>query len=337
MAKSNQAYQNERGSALIIVMFIILVISVLVASAVTISQTANYFSKNVSDRGLSAYYAEGAGARIFWLLLNDKKQNGNPNLISFTKTEEDKVRFLADGSENKIHGYEAEAVARIMDFSTGVDISGKQPENNLKRDDKTFENQAQNIADYQAFIDKVRDYIDRDEFVRNEGAEFSDYEEMNLPHLPRNGPFQFREEIMLIPGCKNYFKADTYGQLSDCQPIPFPGMQASMTEQNNFFSIGPGILLKDGLTKEQVKQVLDIRQQWQNNKERTIQEVLKEQLPPDVMRKLNKYSFQASGFYRFIVKVTPEFSSGSRILIFNVKITSRPGRDKINYYDWQML
>jgi hypothetical protein len=330
-------FRNQRGSALIIVLGILLVISVLSASAVMLSQLSNHFSKIASDRGLAAYQAEGVAARIVWLLLADKRKNGNPSLIGFKYEEQDGERYLADGTTKEVHAYEAKGEAEIHDLASGIDISGKTPATNLVRTSNPDQIElAVDAIDYEAFLDKVKDYVDNDDFVRDQGAERGEYLGLDLPNLPRNAPFQFREEIMLIPGCKTFFKADTHGQFSDFIPIPLKGMPDIITDKKNFFSVGVGALLKDGFSKDQVKAILEVRRKWRDDRSELVQ-LMDERIDSQSRQKLLKeYSFQASGFYKFVVRVKTE-EGAARTLIFGVQLSSRPGQDRLNYYTWQMF
>lgn len=334
-SQNRNNHRNEQGSALIIVLCIILVISVLVASAVSMSQMSNYFSKIASDRGLSSYYAEGASSRIVWLLLNDKKKNGNPSLIDFNYEEQTGERYLADGSPRSVYAYGADATAIIEDLASGIDISGSNPATNLTQV-KGDSELASDVDDQVRFIDKVKDYVDKDVFVRHYGAEKNEYEDWGMPNLPRNADFQFREEIMLIPGCKKFYPADKYGQMSDFQVITLNGLQDIRASKKNFVGVSRNVLLRDGFTPEQVKDILSVRKRWQEEKG-SLRSWLENNLPKEVVAKLYQYSFQASGFYKFIVTVKPDGGMGSRTMVFGLLLTTRPGRKKINYYCWQLL
>ena len=75
-AKNNR----ESGIALIAVLCTVLVVSLLVASAVAISQYAAFETATFSGISRSFYIAEGAATRIRWLLMADRKKYPNRKL-----------------------------------------------------------------------------------------------------------------------------------------------------------------------------------------------------------------------------------------------------------------
>ena len=97
---------DRRGAALIAVLSMLLVISLLVASSVTLSQITSYISAETTNRITSAYSAEGASARALWLLMSDKKRNperalGETDNANEAPTEDaNEERYLADGTKH---------------------------------------------------------------------------------------------------------------------------------------------------------------------------------------------------------------------------------------------
>lgn len=333
---------HDGGSALIAVLCIMTLMSLLAASAVTMSQLSNHFSKVVSERGLSVYHAEGAAARMCWLVLADKKANGaNADMWNFDYSQVDGERYLPDGTTKKFVYYQADAEVKIEDMACGIDVSGKTPTKNLRRDQSTFEGEdMKTYDDYLAFIDAVADYVDSDDFVRSHGAEKSDYEELGMPNLPRNDQMQFREEMTFIPGASTFFTPDEYGRLSCFRLIPMKKMKSKgvVRKKDSFFGVDENQLLMDGFPPDVAKQVIEARNRWYKE-QGLLSQVLMESVAPEFVSKLRgKYSFSASGFYNFVIKVTPERGKASRTLFFSLQLGYQPSDNKkLNYYDWMIL
>lgn len=333
--------RSENGSALIAVLGVLLLINLLAASAVTVSQLCDHFTRVSADRALSSYYAEGVGARMIWFVLNDKKKNGNPNLKSINYAEIEGERYLPDGTKKTFTVYQADAEVSINDMLTGIDVSGKNPTKELKRTDDSFQDDEAGMDEYLAFLDGLEDYVDPDDFVRMHGAEKNEYEELELPHLPRNDQLQFREEIMMIPGAQTFYKQDDYGRMNAFQVIPTKKLKSPTGTggKTSFFGVGKSQLRKDGFTNEQADKILEVRAEWQNNKEITLAQSLVESLEPEVIAKINqKYSFVGSGFYNFLIKVKPRGGLGSRVLSFSLQLGFKPSdKERVQYYEWLLL
>ena len=324
---------EEKGAALVAVLCFIATISLLVASSISISQIVNHLSAESSGRCLSAYLAEGAAARTVWLLVNDKKVNPQRELGEKKDEEEEDVeRFLADGTKHEFEFNDTKVEVSIYDMTSGIDISGKVPSTNLKRNPDDFNDSEKSYDEYLAFIDCLDDYVDTDLFVRAHGAEKNEYLELELPPLPRNGQMQFREEALWIPGCTDFFKPDEKGIISDFQIIPLKGLP-KVIGKKNFFTVSKSDIMKDcGYTEEVASQIISARSEWEKEKK-----PISEGIDEEILTKLKeKYSFKESGYYTIFVRILPGKGKSERIMTFSAKIDSRMPSKDIQYYDWRM-
>lgn len=326
---------GERGAALIAVLCVLMMIGLFTMSALVISQISNQVSKTVSDRGLAAYWAEGAASRAVWLLLNDKRKNPNRGLGGDTEIggtdDDDGERFMADGTEHKTKIYENDVSFKIYDMASGTNISGSDAVGNLSRDQQEIEDEGKDFQDYQAFIDRVSDYIDADDFVRTDGMEKNEFSGEGLAPLPRNAPMKFREEMLLIPGIEDFLEFSDDGRLTAFQVIPLEGMP-QVTGKQNFFSSSNAQLKKDGFSDDDISQINEAKQAYGKDKT-PISDSLDANL---VSRIKGKYSFNESGFYTFVV--TGKGTAGAaRTMVFSVQIVSRLSGDRIRYYDWALF
>lgn len=76
--------KSEQGIALVTTLGILAVVSLLAASAVVLSQYAEKDSYTFSSFTRSSYIAEGAANRLYWLILNDRKNIRSGTLMSAT-------------------------------------------------------------------------------------------------------------------------------------------------------------------------------------------------------------------------------------------------------------
>ncbi len=336
---SGETAYSPRGSALIAVLCFVMLVTLLAASSVTLSQIVNHISRETSNRGLSSYYAEGAGARAMWLLMYDKRKypERSMGLTGAADTGagegEEEERFLADGTTHSFESAGIKVEVRVYDMTSGADISGKIPSANLKRSKDEFEDGEQSFDDYLAFLDCLDDYVDPDSFVKLHGAEKDEYLSLGLPPLPRNSQFQFREEIMWIPGANSFFKPDEFGMMKEIQIIPPKGMPKVLGKKN-FFSVTKNEIMSElGMSAVEADKVIEARKIWEKEKK-----PLEELLDPEVLAKLkNKYSFKESGYYTFIVRIVPGAGNSERIFTFSLKLDSRITAKELNYFDWKMF
>jgi len=120
-------HDPEQGSALVVVLGVLVLISVLTASLVVVSQSSSRSSRTAYNYSLSAYVAEGATARVQWLLMKELAQKSNRMLGVQQITEDedpDAIRFMADGMEQDIDYYGSKVTVALYDMYAGIDISG---------------------------------------------------------------------------------------------------------------------------------------------------------------------------------------------------------------------
>ena len=327
-------HKNEQGTALIIVLGLIVLISLMTISIVTFSQTSYQLSKITCDRAKAAYWAEGAVARSIWMLRHDIATHPTRTL---GKEQEDNVeRFLADGTE---HMFETDSDAKvkvsIFDAVSGLDISGSNPTRYMRRPQSYFQDDDKAYEQYKFFLNSVRDYVDGNDFEQaNGGFEREDYEAEGMAPLPRNYQMQFREEILWVPDCDDFFSYDQYGCISEFRIIPPKGMR-QMRGKNNFFSATPSqIQLSTGLDDAQVQEIISAKDSWFSDKI-----PISENLSPDIIGKLKqRYSFRESGYYTFIVDASPGEGLAGRILTCTVQVTRNISNySDLRYYEWRFL
>lgn len=334
--RENYSHHRRKGSALIIALCLLILVSLLTASIVTLSQISNQTSKISYDRVSAAYRAEGAAARVVWLLLNDKRNFPNRALGAgqdYDSTTDE--RYLADGVKHSLKYYDGEVDISIYDMVCGINISGWSAERGLAELQNNFENEPDKYEEYKIFMNRVLDYVDTDDFIRpNGGFEKGDYEGIGLMPLPRNYQMQFREEILLIPDASQLFSPDKYGRLSEFQVIPPTTGLSNPSGKQNFFSVSRSrIISKCDLSEEEADSIIEARDLWAKK-----ETSLSESVEPDIMDKLKRqFSFNESGYYTFIIEASSGENSSKRILVCSLRLGASIEGRECCYYEWQFL
>ncbi len=321
---------DEKGAALITVLCFVVLVAMVTASAVTISQISNYTSRTFTDRSVSAYLAEGAAARVQWLLMADKRKFTSRVLGETEYDREEQERFLADGTLHKVDYYGTEIDVTIFDMSSVYDISDDNPGKQLELQKAAFSDNTELQEAFSAFIDCVKDYVDKDDFLQIKGMEKSAYTAKGLYPLPRNGKMQFREEIMLIPGFGKFYQPDSYGRISSFRVIPPPNMP-KIAQGNDFFSASrEQIMNRCAFSSEQADKVIQARDRWKNERS-----PLNQSLDLGLLATLkSRFSFKESGFFTILVEASPGKNRAKRILAASIQIGNQIAAPGIRYYEW---
>jgi len=321
---------DESGAALIAVLCFVVLVALLTASAITLSQIGNYTSRTFTDRSVSAYISEGAAARVQWLIIADKKKYTSRMLGEAEYGADFQERFMADGILHKIDYYGMPIDVMIYDMASGYDISDDNPAKQLESFKNTFYDNPDMQKDFSIFIDCLKDYVDADDFSQINGKERTDYERMGLYPLPRNGRMQFREEIMLIPDFDKFFQPDMNGRLSSFRIIPPPSM-AKIAQGSTFFSASKRLIMsKCAFSSEQADKVIEARDRWTNDRI-----PLSQSLEPGIISALkSSFSFSESGYFTLMISASAGENRAKRILAVSMQILTDIAPQGIRYYEW---
>ncbi len=328
---------NESGVALIFVMSIMVLIALLAASITTLALISNQISKVTCDMDQSVYLAEGALDRTIWLLRNDRKLHPTRSLgnVDYVAGGDDLERYMADGLEHKLDYYDGKVTVSILDAAVGKDISDSPPTKNLVRTQASFGDDYEKWERYKLILGAIKDYVDTNDMVQlNGGMEFDDYVSIGLEPLPRNDKFEFREELLLIPGAEEFFLPDRNGVVSSLRIIPSKGLQ-TISGKDNFYSTNNDSFASDAqLESSEIDAVIDARKLW-------ITEgiPLSDSLDPNLLAKINaQYSMRESGYYTFLIKAQPGANLPGKVLTCTlmVPINLVSGKD-FQFYEWQFL
>ena len=322
---------DEKGAALIVVLSFLVLTALITSSVVVISQISSKSIKVNTDRAYAAYLAEGAAARLQWLIMADKRKFSNRNFRNFnTNSEEEQVRYLADGKPRNINYYDSVVSAEIYDMSSGFNISGNTPSKNLKPLQNSYLNDPEKKIEFKNFLDCLTDYVDRNDFVQLNGMEKRDYYNLGIPHLPRNNRMEYREEILFVPGAQQFFQPDKYGRLSVFNIIPPTGLP-KYNSKNNFFSADKTtIMAKCHISEEEADEIIENRTKWLNSSD-----AFSDYFEPDTIGLLKRtFSFKDSGYYTLILNASPGKGMAVRTLIVSLKLSNTMKNPGNQYYQY---
>lgn len=324
------------------VLSLLLLISLITSAIVTISLSSAAQTSAFTEFEKSMLMAEGASARIYWLILNDRilhpdrkldttgaEKNNSGNTSG---KEAEKAEFLADGTERRMNYYGSNLIFTISDMMSGFDISGFAPENNLQglgqKDDSAIE---EVDPEFTIFKNRLMDYVDIDSLVRLNGMEKDEYRSLDLYNLPRNNKMQYREEIMFVPDAKKYFNIDSNGRLSSVKIIVPQRSGGAGNQQLNIFAVDISIIkTKIKCSDEEAEQIQKALELWKKD-----QTPLSESLPLELITKLKQYfTFEESGLYNITIRAAANDANKGRMLSISMKITQSIAPEGISYFEW---
>ena len=305
--------KSERGIALVTTLGVLAVVSLLAASAVVLSQYAEKDSYTFSSLTRSSYIAEGAANRLYWLILNDRKKYPQRNIdISDDALQEDEERYLADGTPHLFEDYYGEKVKyEIRDAVGGMDVSGSMPQRDLIAFMGDLEKDSAERERLEMIGNRLQDYVDSDDLVKLHGMEQSEYLQANLINLPRNRPFQYREEMLLIPEIQQLCQPDNSGRLTSIRLIAPQGLQPIGGRPSLYSSSISQIASRCRLTDMETAELEQAFTEWNKNKT-----PLKKTLPSGFLKRLEMYyGTSESGFYTVLIDTSSEQQPGIRLAV----------------------
>jgi len=329
--------KREKGIALIFVMSIMVLMALLAASITTQALISYQVSKVTCDIDESAYRAEGAVDRAIWLLRNDRKLHPTRSLgsVDYAGGGDEIERYMADSTKHKLNYYGGKVTVSILDAASGKDIAGPNPTKYLALQQSAFGDDVKKWERYKMLMNAIRDYVDSNDFVTiNGGMEAKGYEELGLAPLPRNDRFEYREELLLVPGAEEFFLPDKYGIVSSLRIIAPIGLRPIRGKENFFSTNKQNFITNGSFDQNEYEAVVEARQQWEEDGVS-----LADTLNPELLSKVkSKYSMRESGFYTFLVKAQPGENLPGKVFTctLQVPLNLTSGKD-FQFYEWRFL
>jgi general secretion pathway protein K len=171
---------DERGVALIMVLWVLALLSVLAVGFASNARTELLIVRNQIEAARARAIAE-AGISLA--------------ILEMTRADQ-ALRWIADGREHVMAYGESRILIRVQDEAGKVDIN-VAPDELL---DGLFRSVGVDGVSASRLVDAIADWKDPDDLRRLSGAEAADYRAAGLPYAPRNGPFLAVDELRLVLG-----------------------------------------------------------------------------------------------------------------------------------------
>ncbi len=295
---------GENGAALVAVLCMLVTVGMLAGALTAVSRIGATDAASFTDLMRSAYTAEGAAARIRFLIEADRRVFGDISAenIDFDEVEHD--RYVADGSVHEIDYYGTPVKFTVSNGIYGRPVRRAADLDALKvnREDVTP------LADaIDVLKDRLNDYTDADGTAREDGLEADDYEDLGMKPLPRNGPVQYREELLWIPGAADLLPADGDGRLSSVR-----NFRVDQSAKPSIYTATYDQLRTVGrLTEDEAVKALAALKKYREERA-----PLDEQLDETIMPQLrSNFNWNESRYYTVrIFQTAPERRPGSRLV-----------------------
>ncbi|MDD4817610.1 MAG: type II secretion system protein GspK [Victivallaceae bacterium] len=288
-AKSQRA---EEGIALVAVLMLLFVAGLLTAAVVAVAKLNTADATAAAELGRSTYIAEGAAARIVWLIAADRYNYSDAVIGEIDYEQYDNDRFAADGVIHTIDYYGTPVTFAIDDAVRGMNPENLQNEFAVAAEANDGDAEIQDSLD--ALLNRCNDYTDTDsDRAVSDGFEADDYENENRRPLPRNAPLEYREELSWVPGFSDLFPFDADGRLTAVQLLPPHGCEITLSGGVPLMNATYAQLRRAGLEESDAETALDAIASYK--KDRT---PLSDNLNADILDAMrNTFTQQESGVF----------------------------------------
>ena len=338
--------RNQRGIALIMVLGMLAVATVMTAHLAATSTVTGRAAKVAALHSRLLYEAESAAERAYWLWLADRRAYPRDHVnLAMPPSERESgagdAVWRADGRQHELQRDDSRLQVRLLDADRGLDVSGKQAARQIRNEllagvnEEDIERQDR----IDTFADILGDYVDADDFVRLRGMEVDDYLTEGVSYLPRNGPLQFREEVLWLPEAAVVLgrgQAENF-QLETLRLVPPEGRKFPGRNKPSFFSSSPGFIAATANLNQ-----AELRAVWRA-RDRSLNEgvPLIEALEPALYSRLmGKFSLKESGVVTVVVTAASKDGLVRRVLHTtreNRPAIVRDGKDIARVSNWQRI
>lgn len=174
------APERERGIALLIVLWALVLLSLLATAFGTNARTEVYLARNLVESAQAEALADAGIHRAIAGLAKEPREGG----------------FRGDGRMYSWHSSGGEVRFSIRDEGGKIDLN-QAPEALLR---ELFIVLGVDAKRSIALADAIVDFRDEDSTKRPSGAEARDYEAARVPYGPKNGPFEVVDELTYVLG-----------------------------------------------------------------------------------------------------------------------------------------
>lgn len=185
--KSHQVKTNQKGMALVIVLWILSLLTIMAGSfALSMRREASIVA-GVKNNAQAIAIAESGIAIAEMMLLNTDPAK----------------RWRADGNIYQIDAEDSRVRIRILSESGKIDLNAADEKalEALMMHAPINENSKEDPVEHAAKLTgAILDWRDADDLIHINGAEKKEYQDAGLKYQPRNRPFQTVEELQMVMG-----------------------------------------------------------------------------------------------------------------------------------------
>ncbi|MBI5749321.1 MAG: general secretion pathway protein GspK [Nitrospinae bacterium] len=183
----NKNLINEKGIALIMVLWVVILLGVIVNTFAWMVRTEAQAVGNFKEETRAYYLARGGFQQTILKLLKSQESTVHEPL---------KEGLKLDGRVNMIHFIDGYAEVRVMDEGGKIDI------NVASRDDiiRVITALGFDVEDKDVIADSILDWIDENNFHRLNGAEDDYYRSLPEPYRAKNEPLNTVDELLWVRG-----------------------------------------------------------------------------------------------------------------------------------------
>ncbi len=223
---------EQRGIALVLVLWAIALMAVLLGSFALIAHTEHLESRHVFDAVTARYDAEAGLERAVFEL-----RNSDPAL-----------RWVPDGRPYEFDFDQAHVTVEVNDESGKIDLNVADPTMLTS----LFISVGVELAAAMALADAIQDWRDPDDSARPNGAELAEYKQAGLSYGPRNAPFQTVSEVQQVLG----MDYDLFRKIE-----PAVTIYSGSGSPNPAFAPFEALRTLPNMTDDLARQIIEMRQQ----------------------------------------------------------------------------
>jgi general secretion pathway protein K len=239
----------ERGIALILVLWIVVILSMAALSLSLLTRTEALATLSAKEEMENKFLAE-AGIRRGIMELFYRHANRNQQVLL-----EGSEVFQCDGRAYTAEMADGRYRIRIMDESGKINLNTLTDNNGIILKNLLMNN---GVAEDTAVIivDSILDWKDKDNLHRLHGAEDEYYQSLPRPYKAKNAAFDSLEELVFVRGITRQV---LWGSADGKGILPFCTIH-STTDKINLLSAPPEVLRAiPGMTDDMIRRIVEYR------------------------------------------------------------------------------
>lgn len=306
---------NERGSAIIIVLGVLALLTLMVLHISASSQGLASETTAQAVRSRLKYAAESAAAQAYWRLLCDSEKGAEVGFDNSSRNGDGEIvaPWVADGRLRRLNIGEYRAEIIVDDANAGIAVGDQRSAAKLRAFLLSSANGGlEEVSRNEKIVDVFVDYCDSGDggMAQLSGMEQPGYEDLGYPHMPRNDQLQFREELLWIEGLPEFLGSANLsgtgwgvaGAARHFRIIP-PDQRGFRFARNRH----PALLSSTTMVIRAVGQLTNLEMAAVTDAIKEYKKkgvALEESLGPDLMQRVKRnFSLRQSGVVTFRVRV----------------------------------